>query len=93
MHDVSCPLCLELLYKPCTTECGHNFCQPCMEEAMQFHTLCPVCRKPVKGAAGYQVNAIMATIIQRTFPERYAARQNDYNSLMAARAAAGGVRR
>ena len=28
LDDFSCPLCLELLYKPCTIDCGHNVCQP-----------------------------------------------------------------
>ena len=28
LADFACPLCMELLYKPCTIDCGHNVCQP-----------------------------------------------------------------
>lgn len=26
MDDWKCPICLELLYKPCVNTCGHVFC-------------------------------------------------------------------
>ena len=28
LGDFTCPLCMELLYRPCTIDCGHNICQP-----------------------------------------------------------------
>ncbi|XP_036189687.1 tripartite motif-containing protein 60-like [Myotis myotis] len=42
----SCPICLDYLRDPVTTDCGHNFCSSCIHhrwEGLQDTFPCPVC--------------------------------------------------
>ncbi|XP_062054982.1 tripartite motif-containing protein 75-like [Lepus europaeus] len=42
-----CPICLDYLRSPITTECGHNFCCSCIQQSwadLQNRFPCPVCR-------------------------------------------------
>ncbi|XP_006771132.2 PREDICTED: tripartite motif-containing protein 60 [Myotis davidii] len=44
--EASCPICLDYLRDPVTTECGHNFCPSCIHqrwEGLQGTFPCPVC--------------------------------------------------
>ncbi|XP_014461627.2 tripartite motif-containing protein 10 [Alligator mississippiensis] len=48
-EEIKCPICLEHLTNPVTLECGHNFCQACINdycETWEQHgpLECPVCR-------------------------------------------------
>ena len=40
IEDLKCPICLELVYEPVLTNCGHLFCQRCVRSQTQ----CPTCR-------------------------------------------------
>eukprot|EP00193_Tetraselmis_chui_P015677 CAMPEP_0177781102 /NCGR_PEP_ID=MMETSP0491_2-20121128/17635_1 /TAXON_ID=63592 /ORGANISM="Tetraselmis chuii, Strain PLY429" /LENGTH=460 /DNA_ID=CAMNT_0019301073 /DNA_START=417 /DNA_END=1800 /DNA_ORIENTATION=- len=42
----SCPICMEMVYKPCVNSCGHVFCFWCMHRAMNTYekSKCPCCR-------------------------------------------------
>ena len=40
IDDLKCPICLELVYEPVLTSCGHLFCQRCVRR----QTKCPVCQ-------------------------------------------------
>ncbi|XP_037035231.1 probable inactive serine/threonine-protein kinase fnkC [Bradysia coprophila] len=44
-----CPICMEnLLELPVrTTECGHVFCQFCIERAVTTRNICPTCKEPL----------------------------------------------
>ncbi|XP_037687428.1 tripartite motif-containing protein 60-like [Choloepus didactylus] len=45
-EEASCPLCLDFLRDPVTTDCGHNFCGSCIHqcwEDLQDTFPCPVC--------------------------------------------------
>ena len=42
--DLECTLCMEMLYEPVTTPCGHTFCQGCFYRAMDHNNRCPMCR-------------------------------------------------
>ncbi|XP_015422163.1 PREDICTED: tripartite motif-containing protein 5, partial [Myotis davidii] len=49
-EEVTCPICLELLTKPMSLDCGHTFCQACITTNNrgsmigQGKSSCPVCR-------------------------------------------------
>ena len=40
IEDLKCPICLELVFEPVLTSCGHLFCQRCVKG----QTKCPTCR-------------------------------------------------
>ena len=55
-----------------------------MQESLQFHSNCPICRKAFKKPTGPpNINVMLAAVLERTFPERYAARHTDFLSSMA----------
>ncbi|KAM6173382.1 LOW QUALITY PROTEIN: tripartite motif-containing protein 5 [Erethizon dorsatum] len=49
-EEVTCPICLELMTEPVSTDCGHSFCKLCITsnyestEHEQGVSYCPVCR-------------------------------------------------
>ena len=46
VNDEKCPICLgNLETKNTKTECGHTFCQDCLEKWEEEHNTCPVCRR------------------------------------------------
>lgn len=73
LGDVTCNYCSEILYRPVTTECGHNFCMFCLDNLLRKSSACVVCKKKIPKKE-YSVNSMFATIVERSFPERYAAR-------------------
>ena len=44
IEDLKCPICLELVYEPVLTNCGHLFCQRCVRS----QTKCPTCRDELR---------------------------------------------
>ena len=40
IEDLKCPICLELVYEPVLTSCGHLFCQRCVRDQPK----CPQCQ-------------------------------------------------
>uniref|UniRef100_A0A8C9CZ32 Tripartite motif-containing protein 75 n=1 Tax=Panthera leo TaxID=9689 RepID=A0A8C9CZ32_PANLE len=50
--QANCPICLDYLRDPVTTECGHNFCRCCIRQSwadLSDSFPCPVCRHPGRG--------------------------------------------
>ncbi|KAG5634887.1 hypothetical protein H0H81_000417 [Sphagnurus paluster] len=45
-HTYSCPVCLSCPKTLSATRCGHLFCSPCIERAVETNGVCPSCRKP-----------------------------------------------
>lgn len=44
---VTCPICLQFPKNPNSTNCGHVFCQGCIDTWLLQHNTCPTCVKPV----------------------------------------------
>ena len=79
MDSITCSLCLELLYRPVTTTCGHSFCQVCMGEVFRFKPECPLCRAALTVEPA--VNTVLAEVIESSFPEQYQARRRDFEAV------------
>ncbi|XP_038986926.1 uncharacterized RING finger protein C548.05c-like isoform X2 [Phoenix dactylifera] len=41
----TCPVCLDTMTEPCSTICGHVFCQRCIKASIQAQKKCPTCRR------------------------------------------------
>jgi len=74
---MECTLCMEMLYEPVTTPCGHTFCQNCFARAMDHHNRCPMCRVVLHVGRKLPVTVALRSILKRSFPEQYEARQAD----------------
>ncbi|KAK7093371.1 cell death abnormality protein 1-like isoform X2 [Littorina saxatilis] len=40
-----CGVCRDLMRDAVETVCGHHYCQGCLQQAMRFRSLCPICRQ------------------------------------------------
>ncbi|KAJ6827828.1 LON peptidase N-terminal domain and RING finger protein 1 isoform X1 [Iris pallida] len=80
--DIECTLCLKLLYEPVTTPCGHSFCRSCLLQSMDHGNKCPICRTVLFiSPRTYPISVTLNNIIQRSFPEEYAERKSEHESL------------
>ena len=41
-----CPVCLELLFDPFLSDCGHHLCRQCYTRLLTDSNECPECREP-----------------------------------------------
>ncbi|KAL3637953.1 hypothetical protein CASFOL_018401 [Castilleja foliolosa] len=80
--DYDCTLCLKLLYEPTTTPCGHSFCRSCLFQTMDRGNRCPLCRRVLFYSPGScSISVTLNNIIQKNFPEEYAERKMENDSL------------
>ncbi|KAK7857992.1 lon peptidase n-terminal domain and ring finger protein 1 [Quercus suber] len=80
--DFDCTLCLKLLYEPVTTPCGHSFCRSCLFQSMDRGNKCPLCRTVLFiSPRTCAVSVTLNNIIQKNFPEEYAERISEHESL------------
>ncbi|KAF5934001.1 hypothetical protein HYC85_030172 [Camellia sinensis] len=80
--DFDCTLCLKLLYEPVTTPCGHSFCRSCLFQAMDRGNRCPLCRTVLFiSPRTCAISVTLNNIIEKNFPEEYAERKLEYDSL------------
>lgn len=75
--DFDCVLCMKLLFAPVTTPCGHSFCRSCLARALDHNSSCPLCRSVLHIGCQHPVNVTLQSIIERNFPEEYAARKSE----------------
>ncbi|KAK6261678.1 hypothetical protein QUC31_007494 [Theobroma cacao] len=81
--DFDCTLCLKLLYQPITTPCGHSFCRSCLFQTMDRSNKCPLCRTVLFiSPRTCAISVTLNNIIQKTFPEEYAERKSEHDSLI-----------
>ncbi|XP_069930933.1 E3 ubiquitin-protein ligase TRIM31 isoform X2 [Oryctolagus cuniculus] len=66
-QEVICPICLEILQEPVTTDCGHNFCLQCITqvaEASGDFFKCPLCNSSVRKNA-FTLNWLLVNLVDR----------------------------
>ncbi|XP_071689729.1 uncharacterized protein [Rutidosis leptorrhynchoides] len=80
--DFDCTLCLKLLYEPITTPCGHTFCRSCLFQSMDRGNRCPLCRTVLFiSPRTCAISVTLNSIIERNFPQEYAERKLEHQSL------------
>ncbi|KAH8830900.1 PUA-like domain-containing protein [Flagelloscypha sp. PMI_526] len=65
LANLTCGICLTLLYRPITTPCQHTFCTKCLHRSLDHSPNCPVCRQELPGFAYFQdapVNSFLLRI-------------------------------
>ncbi|XP_053812371.1 E3 ubiquitin-protein ligase Midline-1-like isoform X2 [Vidua chalybeata] len=64
--ELTCPICLELYEEPMSLSCGHNFCRPCIEEALYSQCLwtCPTCMADLGVTLELQSNFKLGNIVE-----------------------------
>ncbi|XP_053846787.1 E3 ubiquitin-protein ligase Midline-1-like isoform X1 [Vidua macroura] len=64
--ELTCPICLELYEEPMSLSCGHNFCRPCIEEALYSQCLrtCPACMADLGVTLELQSNFKLGNIVE-----------------------------
>lgn len=81
--EFDCTLCLKLLYEPITTPCGHSFCRACLFQSMDRYNRCPLCRTVLFiSPRTCAISVTLKNIIEKTFPEEYAERKAENDSLI-----------
>ncbi|KAF2705593.1 hypothetical protein K504DRAFT_92894 [Pleomassaria siparia CBS 279.74] len=84
LDDYSCPMCMELKWRPVRLRCGHVFCIRCLivMQTNKQHR-CPLCRElTVVDANAGNLDLELAEFLKRWFPDEVKAKQK-YNELMA----------
>ncbi|KAL7616403.1 hypothetical protein Lser_V15G00529 [Lactuca serriola] len=80
--DFDCTLCLKLLYEPITTPCGHTFCRSCLFQSMDRGNKCPLCRTVLFiSPRTCAISVTLNSIIERNFPQEFAERKLEHESL------------
>lgn len=66
LEETRCAICLDYYTDPVTTQCGHNFCRPCLTRCwagVSSNFPCPECRKASRKGA-LSSNRQLANIVQ-----------------------------
>ncbi|VDD81801.1 unnamed protein product [Mesocestoides corti] len=79
--DLTCPICLNVYFKPVKLPCSHTLCQSCLEKSLEISTLaCPICRcrlsvwkRRLKDTSAC-IDKSRETEIEHLFPKYYSAR-------------------
>ncbi|XP_047426755.1 E3 ubiquitin/ISG15 ligase TRIM25-like [Mugil cephalus] len=71
VHELSCPICLQLYCDPVVLPCGHNYCRGCIcktvdtiEKSSKILPRCPECREEYQGVETLQRNFKLSGIIE-----------------------------
>ncbi|XP_022737361.1 E3 ubiquitin-protein ligase ORTHRUS 2-like [Durio zibethinus] len=62
-ESFNCSICLNMLDRPVSTPCGHNFCLRCFKQSIrQGNRKCPLCRKQIPPAMANQPRINLALV-------------------------------
>ena len=82
--ELHCLVCMELLYEPTTTVCGHTFCRLCLARSLDHNNLCPFCRmglsvhiSPTRQAVNVSIKALLQRWCERRYERRHASVQSE----------------
>ncbi|XP_078541621.1 E3 ubiquitin-protein ligase TRIM39-like [Lissotriton helveticus] len=81
-EEATCSICLEYFTDPVSTDCGHNFCRPCITrswEGRDGNSPCPQCRKIYNGRSlrpNTQLRNMVEMVIQLHLPPVEPPREN-----------------
>ena len=89
--DLDCILCMKLIYEPVTVPCGHTFCKSCLLRAADHNSSCPVCRRVLHIGRDIPVNIVLATVLERYFPEEYDSRRIEESAKLPSDEGSGGM--
>ncbi|KAL8608900.1 hypothetical protein ACOMHN_063029 [Nucella lapillus] len=71
-----CICCQELLYKPISLQCSHNFCKPCIKRSFKADVYsCPACRTELPKDMEMAVNKPLTQVLNHFYPGYEAGRQ------------------
>ncbi|KAI8871737.1 hypothetical protein GQ42DRAFT_103037, partial [Ramicandelaber brevisporus] len=80
IEDHSCPICLNVCWKPIKLACGHRFCARCLVNASKMGIKhCPMCRRQdaVAKAQASDLDVTMMRFMKLYFPKEVKQRQAD----------------
>ncbi|XP_062300815.1 E3 ubiquitin-protein ligase TRIM39-like [Scomber scombrus] len=62
--NLTCSICMDVFVDPVTTDCGHSFCNKCLNIHFSYNDkMCPLCKKYLNKAPG--VNIVLRNIVQQ----------------------------
>ncbi len=68
--DWNCSICTQVLYKPCSLQCGHSYCATCLSQVVDKK--CPQCRTPFRDIPA--PNIVLINLLQKHKPSEYTER-------------------
>ncbi|KAI8335165.1 SPX domain-containing protein [Chlamydoabsidia padenii] len=78
--DYSCPVCMNVAWRPIRLVCGHVFCVRCLIKAQKKNmTSCPMCRHPtaVETASALNLDEPMQNFLLMYFPKEIKQKKRD----------------
>ncbi|XP_051009579.1 E3 ubiquitin-protein ligase TRIM31-like [Acomys russatus] len=66
LEELTCPICMDVLRDPVTTDCGHNFCLQCISQVGKTSETiqCPLCKLSVNKNT-FRPNRLLASLTEK----------------------------